>query len=125
MSMCQRIVVDGEPVLLRVTEPLDNDEIEAFSEIIRAARRKYGHRPSTTNPKENTMHQVQVHVTPRKDSDVWDVQVTPLSFETQEDAIRWGRAASKALDGEFYVHGEDGQIREKDSHGHDPKEIRG
>lgn len=39
---------------------------------------------------------------------------------TQEEAIKHGREIARAQHAEFYVHGRDGKIREKDSYGKDP-----
>jgi len=39
---------------------------------------------------------------------------------TQEEAIRHGRGIARAQNAEFYIHGRDGRIREKDSYGRDP-----
>ena len=47
------------------------------------------------------------------------------SFATQEDAIRRGRELAEQEQSELVVHGKDGKIREKDSHGHDPRDIPG
>lgn len=41
-------------------------------------------------------------------------------FDTQKEAIRYGRKVSKAKGSEFYVHDRDGMIRSKDSYGNDP-----
>lgn len=41
-------------------------------------------------------------------------------FDTQEKAISHGREIAKNQKAEFYVHGRDGKIREKDSYGKDP-----
>ena len=41
--------------------------------------------------------------------------------ETQEEAIKQGRG----LADELVIHGKDGRIREKDSHGRDPRDIPG
>ena len=41
-------------------------------------------------------------------------------FDLKQDAIIWGRALSKRLNAEFYIHGKDGAIQHKDSHGNDP-----
>jgi hypothetical protein len=35
-------------------------------------------------------------------------------------AIEHGRSIAKAQKAEFYIHGRDGRIREKDSYGKDP-----
>jgi len=39
--------------------------------------------------------------------------------KTQEEAIRHGREIARTQNAEFYVHGRDGRIREKDSYGKD------
>jgi len=41
-------------------------------------------------------------------------------YTTQKDAIVAGRAIAKNQHAEFYIHGKDGRIREKDSYGSDP-----
>lgn len=41
-------------------------------------------------------------------------------YTTQEEAIRHGREIARTQNAEFYVHGRDGRIREKDSYGKDP-----
>lgn len=41
-------------------------------------------------------------------------------YDTQKEAISHGRAIAKAQKAEFYIHGRDGKIREKDSYGKDP-----
>ena len=41
-------------------------------------------------------------------------------FDTQGEAIDHGRKIAKKQGAEFYVHGKDGRIREKDSYGNDP-----
>lgn len=40
--------------------------------------------------------------------------------KTQKAAITHGREIAKNQKAEFYVHGRDGKIREKDSYGNDP-----
>jgi len=40
-------------------------------------------------------------------------------FETQKEAISYGRKISKAQGSELYVHGRDGLVRSKDSYGKD------
>ena len=70
----------------------------------------------------------QIHVMP--DRDRWAVTRdgvdAPLStHDTQEEAIDAGRAAARRDETEFLVHGSDGQIREKDSYGNDPRNIPG
>tara|TARA_R110002072_G_scaffold159880_1_gene310954 strand:+ start:4325 stop:4561 length:237 start_codon:yes stop_codon:yes gene_type:complete len=41
-------------------------------------------------------------------------------FATQKEAVRHGRGIAKSQKAEFYIHGSDGKIREKDSYGRDP-----
>lgn len=41
-------------------------------------------------------------------------------FSTQAQAIEAGREMARQGRGELLVHGQDGRIRARDSHGHDP-----
>ena len=47
------------------------------------------------------------------------------AFGTQDEAIQWGRQLAERENGELVIHDQDGQIREKDSHGNDPRDIPG
>jgi hypothetical protein len=67
-----------------------------------------------------------VHVVPHGDS--WALEVAgdkQETFDTQEAAISRGRKVAEQEQGELVVHGEGGQVREKDSHGNDPRNIPG
>ena len=67
-----------------------------------------------------------VHDTPRGVG--WAIEVDGdqrETFGTQAEAIERGRAVAEAEQGELVVHGEDGQIRDKSSHGNDPRDIPG
>ncbi len=44
---------------------------------------------------------------------------------TPQEAIEIARGISKNQESELFIHGRNGQIRERDSHGHDPKNIKG
>jgi len=44
---------------------------------------------------------------------------------TQQAAIDAGRAIARNQGSELYVHGRDGRIRERDTHGHDPYPPQG
>lgn len=44
---------------------------------------------------------------------------------TQEECRTHGIELSKKLGAEFTLHGTDGQIREKNSYGNDPRNIKG
>jgi Uncharacterized protein conserved in bacteria (DUF2188) len=67
-----------------------------------------------------------VHVTPSGDG--WAIQVDGderETFDTQQEAIDRGREVAEAEQGELVVHGQGGEIREKDSHGNDPRDVPG
>ena len=67
-----------------------------------------------------------VHVVPQGDS--WALEVAGdkrESFDTQDEAIRRGRELAEQQQGELVIHATDGKIREKDSHGHDPRNVPG
>jgi hypothetical protein len=64
-----------------------------------------------------------VHVVPQGDR--WAVkregaQRASSLHDTQAEAEKQGRPLARADQTEFYLHGRDGQIREKDSYGNDP-----
>ncbi len=70
-----------------------------------------------------------IHVVP-EDGDGWLVrrgnERHPIgSFSTQDQAVREGRRVASEEEAELVVHGRDGQIRQKDSHGNDPRNILG
>jgi hypothetical protein len=75
-------------------------------------------------PKKKT-----THVVPNNNGG-WDVkkggQKTPLSHHRKKDtAIKSGRGVSKKEKSELYIHGKDGKIQQKDSHGGDPYPPKG
>ena len=49
----------------------------------------------------------------------------PLSSGTRFHHSTCGCKASRNQHSEFFVHGPDGRIRERDSHGHDPNPLKG
>lgn len=64
-----------------------------------------------------------VHVVPR--DGCWSVERegglrASSLHDTQAEAERVGRPIARAEQTEFYLHGRDGQIRQKDSYGNDP-----
>jgi Uncharacterized protein conserved in bacteria (DUF2188) len=64
-----------------------------------------------------------VHVVPQGDR--WTVkregaQRASSLHDTQAEAEKAGRPLARTDQTEFYLHGRDGQIREKDSYGNDP-----
>ncbi len=67
-----------------------------------------------------------VHVVPERDR--WAIEIDGTnydSFDTQAAAIATGRALAADQHSELVIHGAGGQIREKDSHGNDPRDIPG
>jgi hypothetical protein len=69
-----------------------------------------------------------IHVVPH--GDAWAVKREgtddPLSTHaTQADAEDAGREVARAESVEFELHGRDGHIRERDSYGHDPRDVSG
>ena len=69
------------------------------------------------------MTQKTTHVVPNPDGG-WDVkqggaESADKHFDTKQDAVDWGRDQSRGRGSEFYIHGLDGRIQQKDSHGND------
>jgi hypothetical protein len=68
-----------------------------------------------------------VHVVPRDDK--WALTgtggITDPIYDTQEEAIKVGRDVAKSNGSELVIHGADGTIRQKDSHGNDPRSVKG
>lgn len=69
------------------------------------------------------MTKKNAHVVPREDG--WAVKREGASrasktFDTQADAIKYGRDQAKGNKGELFIHGRDGRIRDRSSYGNDP-----
>lgn len=69
------------------------------------------------------------HVTPHPDGG-WQVKGAGNSratvrTETQKEAIDIARDIARNQESELFTHGENGRIRERDSHGHDPYPPKG
>jgi hypothetical protein len=69
------------------------------------------------------------HVVPNPNGG-WDVkkggaEKASLHTDTKQDAIDRGREISKNQGTEFVIHGQNGVIQSKDSHGNDPREVKG
>jgi hypothetical protein len=45
--------------------------------------------------------------------------------QTQADAARVGSAIARKNRSELLIHGRDGKIRERSTHGHDPRRTKG
>lgn len=52
-------------------------------------------------------------------------QKNTLITVTQEQAITKAREIAKNQESELLIHGRDGAIREKNSYGNDPKNVKG
>ena len=68
----------------------------------------------------------EVHVVP--DQDGWVIKVDGEqrhTFSTQHEAITRGIELASDAGGELVIHGMNGHIREKVSHGNDPRTIPG
>lgn len=68
------------------------------------------------------------HVVPHGDG--WAVrrdgsERVSRTYDTQTDAIQGGRQISQNQGTELFIHRPNGQIRERDSHGHDPYPPKG
>lgn len=66
----------------------------------------------------------QHHVVPNKNGG-WDIKKSgneraSAHTNTKQDAINKGRVISLNQGTEFVIHGKNGQIQQKDSHGKDP-----
>jgi len=70
------------------------------------------------------------HVVPNKDKGGWDVQRGGADrasghFDTKQQAVDAGREISRNQQTEFRIHNKDGKISQTDSHGNDPRRIKG
>jgi Uncharacterized protein conserved in bacteria (DUF2188) len=71
-------------------------------------------------------YMTDVHVVPQASR--WGLEIkgeVRSTHDTQQEAIDQGRGLAEQEQGELVIHGEDGEIREKDSHGNDPRDIPG
>lgn len=69
-----------------------------------------------------------VHVVPHDDK--WAVRRphsdrVSRTFDTQQDAIDYGRGIAQRDQSELFIHRPDGRIRDRDSHGRDPESSKG
>ena len=70
-----------------------------------------------------------IHVTPHKDGG-WQVKTAGNEratkvCTTQGECINYATVQAKNNSAELFIHGRNGQIREKNSYGHDPRNIKG
>lgn len=76
-------------------------------------------------PKKGHSH----HVVPNPNGG-WDIrrggsERSSGHFDTKHDAVDRGRQISQNQRTEFVIHGQNGQIQQKDSHGNDPNPPKG
>lgn len=76
-----------------------------------------------------TMARNEIHLVPNE-AGGWDVKragnpAVIIHMETKEKAETAGRELSRKENAEFVVHGINGRIQRKDSHGHDPSDKKG
>jgi len=69
------------------------------------------------------------HVVPNPNGG-WDVkkggaEKASLHTDNKQDAIDRGREISRNQGTEFVIHGQNGVIQSKDSHGNDPRSVKG
>ena len=69
------------------------------------------------------------HVIPHPDGG-WSVKKggadrSTRRFDTQKEAILFGKEISKKVGAELYVHGRNGMVRSKSSYGNDPHPPKG
>lgn len=60
----------------------------------------------------------------------WDVKKSgaekaSVHTDTKQEAIDKARVISRNAGTELFIHGKDGKIQSKDSHGNDPRNIKG
>lgn len=60
----------------------------------------------------------------------WDVKVgggekSIKHTDTKQEAVNVARKISQNQGSELVIHNKDGAIGKKDSHGHDPKDVKG
>ena len=60
----------------------------------------------------------------------WDIKIgggekSIKHFDTKQPAIDYGRSISQRQGTEFFVHGMNGRIQSRDSHGNDPFPPKG
>ena len=70
------------------------------------------------------MSKTSKHVVPSP-SGGWAVRNTGATrasrtFDTQTEAVKYGRTVAKKEHSELYIHGRDGTIKNKNSYGNDP-----
>lgn len=69
------------------------------------------------------------HVVPNSDGG-WDVKKSGSEraskhYDTKQEAVDGAREISQNQGTELYIHGKDGKIQQKDSHGNDPCPPKG
>ena len=71
------------------------------------------------------MSKKSVHIVPNSVQGGWSVkkagnQRASVNTNTKAEAVKMGRVMSQRSHSELIIHGKDGKIQKKDSHGNDP-----
>ncbi|CEM60972.1 DUF2188 domain-containing protein [Treponema phagedenis] len=69
------------------------------------------------------------HIVPNPEGG-WDVKRAgsnraSIHVDTKQEAIDKGRELSRKHGTELFIHAKDGSIQERDSHGNDPRNVKG
>ncbi len=74
------------------------------------------------------MNKTNIHVLPHDERLAYrregSTRVSRIT-DTQAEAIDIAREVSQREKGELFIHRPNGQIRDRDSHGHDPRNSKG
>jgi ATP-dependent DNA ligase len=100
-------------------------EIEA---VRRSAEKRSGRLRGTPRGNRSTMAKGDVHVVPSEQG--WRVEIAADGraksvHRTQEEAREAAREIARRNKRELFVHGRDGQIRERNTYGRDPRKSQG
>jgi Uncharacterized protein conserved in bacteria (DUF2188) len=66
-----------------------------------------------------------VHVVPRRDQWACEVSSRVRSTHATQEEAKQARFPAEDQNSELVIHGKDGRLREKDSHGNDPRNVPG
>lgn len=76
------------------------------------------------------MSKKEHHLVPNSERGGWDIKKSGgehsiKHFDIKKDAEQFGRQISQNQGTEFFIHGKDGKIQQRDSHGNDPRNRKG
>ena len=78
----------------------------------------------------NKEHGRNQHVVPNSKNGGWSVKgegntKSTQNTDTKAEAVKIGRKIATNQNSELFIHGKDGKIQSRDSHGHDPYPPKG